>query len=798
LAETVQATGGAESMWARADVRVRWRSWLVLGLLAGVTFGLAAAGVAGSRRTEEALPRAIAASPRLDAAVLPNDPEFDAEQRTAVAALPEVQHVAPFVVPFFLNYADPPTDGQLVATTPFSARAMSGVIVEGRFTNPNRAHEVVIDENLRDRFDLGIGSRMVIAQRLPPPGVLEQLPVGPLPEGVDTDFRATLRVVGIAKSFNSSDELSVTSAAFFREYGDRILGPTNMFVTLKGGERNFVPFQQGVQRVVGHPVNVERGSDFMGLRQIQNIADIERNGLLLFALATLLGGGVLVGQALVRAVTAGAADAPTWRAIGASRPMLVRGMVAPTAIVAGIGALTSVLVALALSPRFPIGTIRQLELDIGIHADWGVLLPFALGLVLAVFMTATVTAWWSTGRARDDVSRPSTVGDWAARAGLSPALVVGARLAVEPGRGRRAVPVRSALVGAIAGVLGVVACFTFRAGIDDALARPERSGIVWDSALVSFGGPFDSRTIDKVVSLPGARAVKSALWVRALDVNDVPTPTFGVEQLSGDMHFVVLAGRAPTAPDEIAFAPTTMDAVGVSIGDRVTVGEDPNRRATVVGEVLLPETSHTSYDQSAWMTRGAIDDILAAEPPSGPEDLWDSVLVRWAPGAQEAGDQRLSRLAGDTYFFERATLPSAVSELHTLRALPLVLAGFFGLLAIATVAHALVTTVRRRRHDLAIMRSFGFTASQSRVAIAWQATLLAIAGVVVGVPLGLIAGRTIWRWLADDYPVVYVPPIELVAILLVIPAALLVVNAIAVAPGRAAARIRPAEALRVE
>jgi predicted lysophospholipase L1 biosynthesis ABC-type transport system permease subunit len=286
--------------------------------------------------------------------------------------------------------------------------------------------------------------------------------------------------------------------------------------------------------------------------------------------------------------------------------------------------------------------------------------------------------------------------------------------------------------------------------------------------------------------------------VRALDVNEVPTPTFGVEQMSGDMHFVVLAGRAPTAPDEIAFAPTTMEAVGVSIGDRVTVGEDPDRHATVVGKVLLPETSHTAYDQSAWMTRGAVDDILAAEPPAGPEDLWDSLLVRWAPGSEEAGDKRLAALAGDSYFFERATLPPAVSELHTLRALPLVLAAFFGLLAVATVAHALVTTVRRRRHDLAIMRSFGLTARQSRVAIAWQATLLAVAGVIVGVPLGLIAGRTIWRWLANDYPVVYVPPIELVAILLVVPAALLVVNAIAVGPARAAARIRPAEALRVE
>src|SRR5262249_39474943 len=213
-----------------------------------------------------------------------------------------------------------------------------------------------------------------------------------------------------------------------------------------------------------------------------------------------------------------------------------------------------------------------------------------------------------TGRVPDDVSKPATVGDWAARAGMSPALVVGARLAVEPGRGRRAVPVRSAVVGAIAGVLGVGAGFTFRAGIDDALAQPKRSGIVWGSYMVSIGDPFDAQTLEKVTSIPGARAVNDALWVRALDVNGVPTPTFALQHITGDMPVVVLSGHAPVARDEIAFAPTTMKAVGVKVGDRVTVA---GQHATVVGKVLLPETSRTAYYQTALMTRAAAPDILA-------------------------------------------------------------------------------------------------------------------------------------------------------------------------------------------
>ena len=97
-----------------------------------------------------------------------------------------------------------------------------------------------------------------------------------------------------------------------------------------------------------------------------------------------------------------------------------------------------------------------------------------------------------------------------------------------------------------------------------------------------------------------------------------------------------------------------------------------------------------------------------------------------------------------------------------------------------------------------MLRSLGFTRRQSRLAIAWQATLIAVAGIVLGVPLGIVAGRLVWRSLADSFPVVYVPPIAIAAILLVVPAALAVANLLAALPARAAARIRPAEALRVE
>jgi ABC-type antimicrobial peptide transport system permease subunit len=88
-------------------------------------------------------------------------------------------------------------------------------------------------------------------------------------------------------------------------------------------------------------------------------------------------------------------------------------------------------------------------------------------------------------------------------------------------------------------------------------------------------------------------------------------------------------------------------------------------------------------------------------------------------------------------------------------------------------AGAAVTTVRRRSRDLAIPRA-------------------------IGVPLGIVVGRAVGKQLAVSFPVVYVPPLALVAVVLIVPTAIIIVNAPAAGPAHAATRIRPAQALRTE
>src|SRR5205823_1274180 len=75
---------------------------------------------------------------------------------------------------------------------------------------------------------------------------------------------------------------------------------------------------------------------------------------------------------------------------------------------------------------------------------------------------------------------------------------------------------------------------------------------------------------------------------------------------------------------------------------------------------------------------------------------------------------------------------------------PLVLAGLLVILAIATTVHLLVSVIRRRRRDLGVLRSLGFTSAQLRTSVLVQATTLVGLTLAVAVPLGVLAGRVLW------------------------------------------------------
>jgi ABC-type antimicrobial peptide transport system permease subunit len=142
--------------------------------------------------------------------------------------------------------------------------------------------------------------------------------------------------------------------------------------------------------------------------------------------------------------------------------------------------------------------------------------------------------------------------------------------------------------------------------------------------------------------------------------------------------------------------------------------------------------------------------------------------------------------------------PVELSNLHNVRTLPTVLATFLAVLGAIAVGHALFSSVFRRRRDFAVLQSLGITRRGVRVMIAAQATVVGVAGLVLGVPIGLIAGRSGWQSITDRVPLTFRSPLTVIAVVVIVPAALVAANVLAVIPGRRAAKAQPALVLRSE
>jgi ABC-type lipoprotein release transport system permease subunit len=114
------------------------------------------------------------------------------------------------------------------------------------------------------------------------------------------------------------------------------------------------------------------------------------------------------------------------------------------------------------------------------------------------------------------------------------------------------------------------------------------------------------------------------------------------------------------------------------------------------------------------------------------------------------------------------------------------------------LAHLLVTSVRRRRRDLAVLKTLGFARRQVSATVIWQATTLAGLAVLVGLPLGVAAGRWAWMPVADRLGVVPVSVVPALVLTVVALTTVLAANLVAAVPAWMAARTRLAIVLRAE
>jgi ABC-type lipoprotein release transport system permease subunit len=142
--------------------------------------------------------------------------------------------------------------------------------------------------------------------------------------------------------------------------------------------------------------------------------------------------------------------------------------------------------------------------------------------------------------------------------------------------------------------------------------------------------------------------------------------------------------------------------------------------------------------------------------------------------------------------------PARIANYRTMSTTPALLAFGLAVGAVAALGLTLFASVRRRRRDLAVLKTLGFTQRQLAATVTWQATVAAVIGIALGVPLGIALGRWLWTLFARQIYAVPEPAVPVSTVILLSLGTLVLVNLVAAVPGRAAARTPTALALRAE
>jgi hypothetical protein len=827
--------------WWRAAARRSWRQALLLALIGGLLGAVALGAVAGARRTDTAYGRYLAASRSSDVfvnvpGILPGIPAL--RPISMISSLPgvvsHVAYVGVFAYPvvhghidrsFLTNGLNCSLDGEW-----FTQDRMT--VLAGRLPGLDSTGEIVLTPLIARMFGTGVGGHVTYAYSR----------VGPDGQPTGRPFTHTYRVATIAEVPPALvDESDQAEGATLPPGATRqvLAGFSYAWVGLRLAhgpagiprlEQELAQLTASLQRQIRQATHQDVSDlTFPVSRpdvihsQVQQAIRPDAAALTIFGLAAALALLVLVGQGLAQILSRTAPDIAMIRALGATRAQAAVAASLP-GLVSVVGALIlAVAGAVAVSPLAPVGPVRRFDPSRGVQADWLVLGTGAALLAVLLLGLLAVLAVRSVRRPQTAASgRSSVIAGKAAAAGLPTPAVEGIRLALEPGWGRQSVPVRSTLLGAIAAVTAVVVAVVFNASLIGLISHPARYGWNWDVVIQAEGGygAFTPGLMARLIRGQPAVAGWSEMAFTQLSVDGRSIPVLGIRRDLGSVQPPTTSGRPMSGPDQIELGSVTLAELGKKVGDPVRIGTGRfARTVTIAGTVTLPSfglatAEHVSLGQGAMLpedTLLATEGVAGLHPTSGSASqpaFPSAVAIDLAPGTTRTQRAQLvarivsanpDRTPGGTYELRRnQSLAAQVVNAQHLGGQPLALAIGLAAAAVLSLALTVLGSVRRRRTELALLKTMGMTRGQIRSVIAWQTTFTLAVAVVIGGPLGVVAGRWAWRSFASSIGVVPVTVVPALVLVLGLAALLVAGNLLASAPATVAARTRPAAWLRAQ
>ncbi len=804
---------GAVAFTFRAERRSRWKSWLLIAVLIALVGGFVLAATSAGRRTDAALPDFVAAH------------GFDATLYTGAGTQVPRHSLIPEVTAYTrvlgIDSGQPvcdcsrplnPTQFSIIAPT-HGPRIWN--LVSGREPNPADPYEVVASENLIQAAGVHLGSVIHVPLYAASQTEAYNNATGSYP--APTGPRVNLRVVGFEASeldlpAGATPAYEVfTSPAFTRTIAPTVADGVVYLVRLRHGAADLPRFNA--------QINALSSDAFQGVQdEDEQVATIERaihpqavGWWILAALAGLVGLAV-VGQALARQSNLEAEEYPTMAALGTDHRQLFRLAMTRTVAVGVVGSLGALALAFLLSPMAPVGEARLAESSTGLTFDTPVLLLGAVSTLLVVVALGVWPSARAAGRIhaedRAGYTHPSPTVTRLAAVGAPPSALIGVRNALERRTGGANVPVGTALLGTVLAVVALCATLVFGSSLTHLTTTPVLYGEGYQlNFTVNSGSTYDAimAKLDHDHSVTGiSRGLATQVSIDGTAVGVVAG-----RPLRGPLLFSAVTGTLPVSDRQIALGSSTMSQLHASLGStiRVTVLSPSGAKRTVpfqvVSQVAFPVLGGTvGLGSGALMT---ISGLVSATCPPGP----DQASCRQAVLGNQSGGMLIRVVAGprgradvaryiDT-FRSIAALPITPTSLVNFGEavnFPLIFGGLLAVFGAATLAHLLVVSVSRRRREIGLLKVLGFVNGQVVAAVGWQATTVALVGIVIGIPLGIIAGRATWHLFAAHLGVipVSVVPVGLVAALVL--GVLVVANLLALGPAIMAARSKPGRLLR--
>ena len=823
----------------RATFRHRWTGYLSIVLLLGLVGGLAMASIAAARRTASSFPVFWASTNPSDlvgatAVLNPTIGSYSGYNAAVVKAISRLPHVTQMESQSGIDFLPLQRNGRpLVAPNFYSPAAGNGygsvdgmyfdqdkvTVIKGRMADPNRADELMLSPEGAAALGVHVGSVLPVGiytnaqTQLPGFGTASVKPQRVIDE----------QVTGIVL-FNSTiieDDVDASGSPnnlFTPALTDQLLhccvNYTESGIRVSGGARDVSAVAAGIAGVLPKGFPAFSDAQTSVLDKAQRAVKPEALALGVFGAIVALAALLIAGQTTSRQLRLGAEDREVLRAIGAGSTMTsTDGLIGIGGAVV-LGALLAAVVAVGLSPLAPLGPVRPVYPYPGVSFDWTVLGLGVAVLVVALCAITGVVSYRaaphrSVRRGRRSLDRRSSLVGAAEAAGLPAPALTGVRFALESGSGRSSVPVRSAILGAAMAVLVLVATVTFGASLDSLVSHPALYGWNWDYMLAS-GGDIPQQQVTTLLDHDRYIAQWSGTYTGLLQIDGQNVPVLG-ESPNAAVAPPLLSGHGLEGTGQVVLGAVTLAQLHKQLGGIVELSSGTSTvPLRVVGTAAMPTIGsslgqHLEMGTGALLSYGllpAVDRNPFDDPIPGP----NAILVRLRNGFSRSVELRsLDEIATATTnnanFGVTVTgvlRPAEIVNYRSLGGTPVFLGAGLAAGAVAALALTLLASVRRRRRDLALLKTLGFTGPQLAAAVAWQSTIAVVIGTVVGVPFGIALGRWLWDLFARSIHAVPAPSVPVVSVSLIALGAIVLANVVAALPGRLAARTPTALLLHSE